>query len=299
LLSLLFIAFAVRSSFPSVDPASATDRSLVARFDLSALPSGGFDYATQRTVVVRGVRNEVGLRFDPNGLLWGVENGADNLQRADLGGDIHNDNPGEEVHRFGAVASDAGLVGRHYGYPFCWSEYELSAAAGGLGRGSQWSWPFFMNDGTHSDQWCRDEGNNARPHALMQAHTAPLDLAFYPNTALYGSTAAPFAFPPHALGDYLFVAQHGSWNRQPAAGYRVVRFPLQESSGVLGVTGPAEPFLSYDSATGAHTGTGWSLRAVGLAVGSMGEMYITDDSPGSPSVVVVRYVVGLNQSAGQ
>ena len=40
-----------------------------------------------------GLRNEVGLAFDRHGVLWGVENGADNLMRSDLGGDIHNDNP--------------------------------------------------------------------------------------------------------------------------------------------------------------------------------------------------------------
>jgi hypothetical protein len=50
-------------------------------------------------IIADGLRNEVGLRFDANGQLWGVENGADDLYRADLGGDIHNDNPGEEIVR--------------------------------------------------------------------------------------------------------------------------------------------------------------------------------------------------------
>ena len=44
-------------------------------------------------VFADGLRNEVGLAFDAHGVLWGVENGADNLVRDDLGGDIHNDNP--------------------------------------------------------------------------------------------------------------------------------------------------------------------------------------------------------------
>ena len=42
-----------------------------------------------------GIRNEVGLAFDSKGRLFGVENGRDDLYRADLGGDIHNDNPCE------------------------------------------------------------------------------------------------------------------------------------------------------------------------------------------------------------
>ena len=44
-------------------------------------------------VFADGLRNEVGLAFDSHGVLWGVENGADNLVRDDIGGDIHNDNP--------------------------------------------------------------------------------------------------------------------------------------------------------------------------------------------------------------
>jgi hypothetical protein len=48
---------------------------------------------------VEGLRNEVGLRADAKGNLWGVENGMDNLNRPDLGGDIHLGNPSEEVVR--------------------------------------------------------------------------------------------------------------------------------------------------------------------------------------------------------
>jgi glucose/arabinose dehydrogenase len=43
-------------------------------------------------VFADGLRNTVGLGFDKHGVLWGVENGADNLQRDDLGGDITEDN---------------------------------------------------------------------------------------------------------------------------------------------------------------------------------------------------------------
>jgi hypothetical protein len=42
------------------------------------------------------------------GTLWGVENSADELNRADLGGDISYDNPSEEMNRFT-------LPGKHYG----------------------------------------------------------------------------------------------------------------------------------------------------------------------------------------
>ena len=76
----------------NVDPDSF--RSRIRRFDLPSaegqlLP---IDFTTGE-VFADGLRNEVGLAFDRFGVLWGVENSADNLMRDDLGGDIHNDNP--------------------------------------------------------------------------------------------------------------------------------------------------------------------------------------------------------------
>ena len=65
-------------------------RARIRRFNLTqSLP---VDFRTGE-VYADGLRNEVGLAFDRHGVLWGVENGADNLMRSDLGGDIHNDNP--------------------------------------------------------------------------------------------------------------------------------------------------------------------------------------------------------------
>ena len=55
------------------------------------------------------------LAFDAFGVLWGVENGADRLKRRDFGGDIHNENPAEELNRFPESAA-----GEHWGYPYCW-----------------------------------------------------------------------------------------------------------------------------------------------------------------------------------
>jgi len=70
-------------------------RARIRRFDLNnvTLPVDFVD----GEVFADGLRNEVGLAFDRHNVLWGVENGADKLYRDDLGGDIHNDNPAEEV----------------------------------------------------------------------------------------------------------------------------------------------------------------------------------------------------------
>jgi glucose/arabinose dehydrogenase len=65
-------------------------RSRIRRFEPNA---GLFQDFQSGEVFADGLRNEVGLAFDRHGVLWGVENGADKLEREDLGGDIHNENP--------------------------------------------------------------------------------------------------------------------------------------------------------------------------------------------------------------
>ena len=97
----------------------------------SAAPATPINFATAPTWA-RGLRNEVGLAFDGSGVLWGVENGADRLVHATMG-DVHNDNPGEELNRFPpppdeSVLADGPDAAPFYGYPRCFSEYKLPAA---------------------------------------------------------------------------------------------------------------------------------------------------------------------------
>jgi hypothetical protein len=75
------------------------------------------------------------------------------LERSDLGGDIHNDNPAEELNRF--PEENTGL---HWGYPYCWTEFLLPNNTG-LGRGTLWAWPSFIgtivDGGEINDEYCR------------------------------------------------------------------------------------------------------------------------------------------------
>lgn len=177
----------------------------------AATMTSAIDFFTG-TVWADGLRNEVGLATDDAGALWGVENGADGLQRADLGGDIHNDNPGEELNKLDSA-------GAFYGYPYCWSEYCLS---GERGRGvtAQWAWPSFMGGATpYTDKWCSNLANVQPPKLVIQAHSAPLGIAFLTQsvpcqngTHTRRNVTFPSAFPCSMRGD-AFVALHGSWNR--------------------------------------------------------------------------------------
>jgi len=244
----------------NVDPDSR--RAHVVQFNITDLPSGGIIWSSG-TLFSDGLRNEVGLDFDSTGRLWGVENGCDNLARPDLGGDIHNNNPSEEVNLLHQP-------GGFYGYPYCWTEYDL-APQYAKGRGTQWAHPNFMNDGTHTDAWCQNTNNVIKPAYSMGAHQAPLDIKFY-----YGTS-----FPSQYQGG-AFVALHGSWNRTPAIGYRVLYLQFQN-----GLPVGESVFLANNGAA-----QNWpnNVRPVALAISKFnGEDCIFVSSDASGQIIRMTY----------
>ena len=87
--------------------------------------------------------------------MWGVENGRDNLM---LGGDIHYDNPAEEVNLF-----DVNKPGRDYGYPHCWSEGIWMDTAMAKGPGTQHLDP--DQPGSYTEAKCQDRTPSCRPRS--------------------------------------------------------------------------------------------------------------------------------------
>ncbi|CEL99108.1 unnamed protein product [Vitrella brassicaformis CCMP3155] len=276
-------------------------------------PEGGMDFA-DGYVFADGLRNTVGIAWDLDGKMWGVNNGMDNLFVEDLGGDIHEDNPGEELNDFPEEKA-----GSFYGYPQCWSEGNLDT---GRGEGTQWVHPSFSDE--YSDEWCRDPGNNVRPRLLMQAHTAPLGLEFfgerYPSTpcaALDGSIhyANPVysdtgtirnttgdgdgdgtadgglrypldqtAFPCSMYGD-IFVALHGSWNRPVAVGFSIIHIPMR----VDGM--PRGDIKEFFRREGADTrGAEWptDMRPVDVVFDKHGRLYMSSDKSGE--ILLIHHV---------
>ena len=122
----------------------------------------------------------------------------------------------------------------------------------------------------------------------MQAHTAPMDIVFF-------TSAAPAGNLPERWRNGAFVSLHGSWNRSPATGYRVVWVPfaadgtstMPTNSGST-TTFPSEVVLSGGNATAIRrTAPGTSgrqkrnVRPVGVAVSPVdGALYISSDSSG-------------------
>jgi len=211
----------------------------------------------------RGLRNEVGILADQKGNIWGVENGMDDLFRQDLGGDIHNGNPGEELNLFATV-------GASYGYPYCFSQYNLSTV--NTPRNTQYVLPQFDGDGVHSDKWCQNTSNVVKPAYQFHPHTAPLSLLFY-----YGTTF------PGLAGD-LLVTLHGSWDSTVPVGYSVNRVHFQN-----GMPISDSPFLSYVG-PGA-TGNNWH-RPVGITLAKDidGSEMILVTSDSTNAIISIKYI---------
>jgi glucose/arabinose dehydrogenase len=99
------------------------------------------------------------------------------------------------------------------------------------------------------------------PDVLFQPHSAPLQIAFYDGAM----------FPEEYRGT-LFVALHGSWNRESRTGYKVVRALMND--GVP--TGEYEDFM-----TGMVVDDdGVWARPVGVAVAKDGALLVGEDGNG-------------------
>ena len=256
-------------------------RSRIRRFsnvdDESQFP---IDFTTGE-VFADGLRNEVGLTFDQYNVLWGVENGADNLRRSDLGNDIYNDNPAERLHRFPESSA-----GSHYGYPYCWTEFRLPENVA-QGRGSQWAWP--SNSFDFSDEQCRNLYRT--PDLAMQAHSAPLGITFYewqPDSELPPGCSGAF---PQAMDGYAFIAFHGSWNRAIPTGYKVIFVPMTNGQ----VSGDAVDLLAHDPPNAQ-----WEdgFRPVDVAFDGCGRLLVSGDGRGSGSKLVRPEYSGSSPDGG-
>ncbi|AZO57250.1 MULTISPECIES: sorbosone dehydrogenase family protein [unclassified Mesorhizobium] len=141
------------------------------------------------------------------------------------------------------------------------AEYATSVREGAF---YGWPWYYIGNneDPRHKGERPDLAGKADIPDVLMQAHSAPLNIAFYDGKS----------FPPEYRGD-AFVALHGSWNRGNRTGYKIVRLLFKDGK----PTGEYEDFM-----TGFVTSNGevWG-RPVGVAVAGDGSLIVSEDGNGT------------------
>lgn len=134
-------------------------------------------------------------------------------------------------------------------------------------EGTFYGWPWFYI-GNHEDP--RHAG--ARPDlrdqvtvgdVMIQAHSATMQIAFYESDQ----------FPADYKGS-AFVTLHGSWDRAPRTGYKVVRLPF-DSQGQP--TGEYEDFMTGFVIDDQRV---WG-RPVGVTVAQDGSLFVTEDGNGT------------------
>jgi len=170
-------------------------------------------------IFASGIRNAVGFIFHPiTNEIYVTENSRDLL-----GEDL----PPDEIN----IVKE----GRDYGWPFCYSNNIPD--------------PKYDN---------KELCNNKESSLVdLQAHSAPLGLAFYFHNQ----------FPEEYEGK-LFVPYHGSWNRKIPTGYKIVTIDTQTK-------------VVKDFATGWLTEDFKVLgRPVDVIVDSDGSLFVSDDNAG-------------------
>lgn len=134
-------------------------------------------------------------------------------------------------------------------------------------KGGWYGWPYSYYGKLEDPRWKDDPHTDLAQKAIVPDvplgnHTASLGLAFY--------TRDQF---PAKYKNGAFIGQHGSWNRKPLSGYKVVFIPFKNGK-------PQKPqdFLTgfiKNNEEGEVFG-----RPVGIAVAADGSLLVNDDDSG-------------------
>ena len=230
---------------PGQDPCPDLDRrGGIWRFDAGRTgqtQADGERYAT-------GLRNTFALAIHPDGGLYGVQHGRDQLHQSWphlFTEEESAEKPSEELVRIER--------GDDFGWPFCYHDPEL---------GRRVLAPEYGGDGEAAGL-CAER---KEPNFAFPAHWAPEAILFY--------TGDQF---PERYRNGAFVSFHGSWNRAPLpqAGYNVVFLPFENG----------RPGTEYEIFADGFAGPdvspqGAVHRPTGLALGPDGSLYIADDKGG-------------------
>ncbi len=128
--------------------------------------------------------------------------------------------------------------------------------------GGFYGWPYSYY-GQHVD----DRVKPQQPELVAKAIVP--DYALGPHTASLGLASSTGTTLPAPFTNGMFIGQHGSWNRQPHSGYKVIFVPFASGK-------PAGP--PVDVLTGFLSADGDALgRPVGVALDKQGALLVADD----------------------
>jgi glucose/arabinose dehydrogenase len=235
---------------PGIDPCTELDnRAGVWRFNATLVEQEQADGSR----FVRGARNLTAITLHPDGALYAVNNGRDQLYEnwPSLYTMLDDQRlPAEEMFRL--------EEGADYGWPYCYYDDVL---------GRPVLAPEYGGDGVMAGRCGElEEG----PIAVFPAHWAALSMLFYDSDQ----------FPARYRGG-AFIAFHGSRFEPQAAtddvpGYNVVFQPFSNGS----PNGAFEEFATGFAGDGRPLPEQAKHRPVGLAVGRDGSLFVSDDVGG-------------------
>jgi len=202
-----------------------------------------------RRTYAAGTRNPVGLTRHPRtGQLWSTNNGSDNQG---------NDIPPEWID----IVRDGGF----YGYPFVYADQVFFNYGAGAPSDYRALLPITETDSAVIRTM-------VQPAGLIQAHSAPLGMQF-----------ANGSFPERfARG--AFVALHGSWNRYPATGHKVIYLDFDDDADT--VANSVSDFITGFMTDSTSSPLRRWMRPAGLAVDHRGDLYISSDENNKVVLVV-------------
>jgi glucose/arabinose dehydrogenase len=127
-------------------------------------------------------------------------------------------------------------------------------------EGANYGWPTCLPPDATPQESGADCAGVTPPTVAIQAHSAPLGLAFLDGEGV----------PTELSGD-LIVAQHGSWNREPPAAPKLLLIDFEDGM----------PVAARDFATGWQDASGerWG-RPAGVVVAPDGSLIVSDDENG-------------------
>ena len=123
-----------------------------------------------------------------------------------------------------------------------------------------WPWSYY---GQHVD----DRVTPPRPD--MVAKAIPPDYALGAHVAALGLVAATQTALPAPFSNGMFIGEHGSWNRKPPVGYKVVFVPF---TGGKPAGAPVDVLTGFVNDHGEAYG-----RPVGVAIDAKGALLVADD----------------------
>jgi len=128
--------------------------------------------------------------------------------------------------------------------------------------GAFYGWPYSYY-GQHVDARVQPQNPD------LVAKAIPPDYALGPHTASLGLTASAGTSLPLSFTHGMFIGQHGSWNRKPHSGYKVIYVPFDNGKPTGAPVDVLTGFLTDD---GKARG-----RPVGVALDKQGALLVADD----------------------